>query len=152
MPSGPAAGGRKRTKMRIVVTGGAGFIGSHLCDALLEQGHEVTAVDNLLTGNAENVAHHDGNPRFRLLEHDVTEPLDLPCDAVFHLASPASPVGYRTYSIQTLRVNSIGTMHMLDLAARHGARFLVTSTSEVYGDPLVHPQNEEYWGNVNPVG
>src|SRR5437764_8146528 len=118
-PPDRATGGRKRAKMRIVVTGGAGFIGSHLCDALLERGHEVTAVDNLLTGNAENVVHHQENPRFRLLVHDVTEPVDLPCDAVFHLASPASPVGYRTYSIETLRVHSLGTMHMLEMAARH---------------------------------
>lgn len=138
--------------MKVIVTGGAGFIGSHLCDALIARGDEVICVDNLLTGSAENVAHLEAEPRFRFVRHDVTEPFDAPCDAIFHLASPASPVGYRTYSIETLRVNSLGTMNMLDLAAKRGARFLVTSTSEVYGDPLVHPQNEEYWGNVNPVG
>lgn len=138
--------------MRAIVTGGAGFIGSHLCDALIARGDAVICVDNLLTGSRENVAHLEAEPRFQFVQHDVTEPFDEAADAVFHLASPASPVGYRTYSIETLRVNSLGCMNMLDLAARHGARFLVTSTSEVYGDPLVHPQNEEYWGNVNPVG
>jgi nucleoside-diphosphate-sugar epimerase len=138
--------------MKAIVTGGAGFIGSHLCDALIARGDEVVCVDNLLTGDEENIAHLTGEPRFRFLRHDVTEPIDLAGDAIFHLASPASPVGYRTYSIETLRVNSIGTMLMLQLATRHGAKFLLTSTSEVYGDPLVHPQNEEYWGNVNPVG
>jgi len=136
----------------LLVTGGAGFIGSHLCDALIARGDEVHCLDNLLTGSAENVAHLGRESRFRFLEHDVTLPFDEPCDAVFHLASPASPVGYRTYPIETLRVNSLGTMNMLDLAAKHGAKFLVTSTSEVYGDPLVHPQTEEYWGNVNPIG
>src|SRR5262249_6842466 len=111
-----------------------------------------TCVDNLLTGRAENVAHLQNQPLFRLIEHDVTQPLQVACEAVFHLASPASPVGYRTHSIETLKVNSLGTMNMLDLATTQGARFLVTSTSEVYGDPLVHPQTEEYWGNVNPIG
>src|SRR5947209_2366358 len=138
--------------MKVLVTGGAGFIGSHLCDALIARGDEVTCVDNLLTGSADNVAHLRDEPGFRYLERDVTEPLDLECGAIFHLASPASPVGYRTYSIETLRVNSIGTMNMLALATRHRATFLVSSTSEVYGDPLLHPQSEDYWGNVNPVG
>ena len=138
--------------MKALVSGGAGFIGSHLCDALLQRGDDVVCIDNLLTGSAANVEHLRTHPRFTFIEHDVTKPIDLPCDAVFHLASPASPVGYRTYAIETLCVNSVGTMNLLDLATRHRARFLVTSTSEVYGDPLVHPQREDYWGNVNPIG
>jgi nucleoside-diphosphate-sugar epimerase len=144
--------------MRILVTGGAGFVGSHLCDALIARGNEVTCVDNFLTGSANNVAHLKENPRFRLLEHDVSQPFPpsvdglLPLDAIFHLASPASPVGYRTYAIETLMVNSVGTMNMLRLATEQGARFLFSSTSEIYGDPLVHPQSEEYWGNVSPIG
>jgi nucleoside-diphosphate-sugar epimerase len=138
--------------MKVLVTGGAGFVGSHLCDALIARGDEVTCVDNYLTGDPDNVAHLDGHPRFRLIRHDITQPLDLKTEAIFHLASPASPVGYRTYSIETLMVNSAGTINMLRLATDQGARFLLTSTSEVYGDPLVHPQTEEYWGNVNPVG
>jgi nucleoside-diphosphate-sugar epimerase len=142
--------------MNILITGGAGFIGSHLCDALLATGHSVTALDNCLTGSLCNVEHLQDHPRFRVVEHDVTEPYHGPgyddVEAIFHLASPASPVGYRTYAIETMRVNSIGTMNLLQLATERGARFLVTSTSEVYGDPLVHPQSEEYWGNVNPIG
>jgi nucleoside-diphosphate-sugar epimerase len=142
--------------MNILVTGGSGFIGSHLCDALLADGHAVTCVDNFLTGRPANVAHLGGHERFTLVEHDVVEPYGGPgseaVDAIFHLASPASPVGYRTQSIETLLVNSAGTVNMLRLATERGARFLVASTSEVYGDPLVHPQTEEYWGNVNPIG
>jgi len=142
--------------MNIIVTGGAGFIGSHLCDALVAAGHTVTALDNCLTGSAANVEHLAGHPRFQLVRHDVVEPYTGPgsdaVDAVFHLASPASPVGYRTYAIETLLVNSTGTINMLRLATDRGASFLVTSTSEVYGDPLVHPQREDYWGNVNPIG
>lgn len=142
--------------MNVLVSGGAGFIGSHLCDALLERGHRVTCLDNFLTGSAENVAHLGGHPGFRLVRHDVCEPYQGPgaeeVEAVFHLASPASPVGYRTYSVETLLVNSTGTIRLLELAARRGARFLFASTSEVYGDPQVHPQPESYWGNVNPTG
>jgi nucleoside-diphosphate-sugar epimerase len=138
--------------MKVLVTGGAGFVGSHLCDALIARGDEVTCVDNYLTGDPDNVAHLNGHPRFRLIRHDVTKPLEVESEAIFHLASPASPVGYRTYSIETLLVNSAGTVNMLRLATDQQARFLITSTSEVYGDPLVHPQTEEYWGNVNPVG
>jgi nucleoside-diphosphate-sugar epimerase len=138
--------------MRVLVAGGAGFLGSHLCDALIAQGDEVTCVDNFLTGDAENVVHLLSHPRFQLVQHDVIQPLDLPTDAIFHMASPASPVGYRTYSIETLLVNSVGTINLLRLATAQRARFLITSTSEVYGDPQVHPQTEEYWGNVNPVG
>jgi nucleoside-diphosphate-sugar epimerase len=142
--------------MNILVTGGAGFIASHLCDALLEAGHAVVSLDNFLTGSADNVAHLRDHPRFTLVEHDVSQPYDGPgaenVEAIFHMASPASPVGYRTYSIETLLVNSAGTIHMLRLATERRARFLLASTSEVYGDPLVHPQTEEYWGNVNPIG
>ena len=142
--------------MNILVPGGAGFIGSHLCDALLAAGHRVTAVDNCLTGSARNVEHLRDHPQFKLVAHDVIEPYAGPgsedVEAIFHLASPASPVGYRTYAIETLLVNSTGTVNMLRLATERGAKFLVTSTSEVYGDPLVHPQTEEYWGNVNPNG
>src|SRR4051794_3763888 len=142
--------------MNILVTGGSGFIGSHLCDALLDSGHVVTCLDNFLTGNPANVAHLKEYPRFTLVEHDVTEPYSGPGSAetevIFHLASPASPVGYRTFSIETMLVNSMGTVNMLRLATDRGARFMVASTSEVYGDPLIHPQREDYWGNVNPIG
>jgi len=138
--------------MRIVVAGGAGFIGSHLCEALLADGHEVIAVDNLLTGQRAHVQAFLDHPRFTFLEHDVTQPLDLAADQIYHLASPASPEGYRRYPIPTLLVNALGTYHLLELARRYGARFLFASTSEVYGDPLVHPQVESYFGNVNPIG
>jgi nucleoside-diphosphate-sugar epimerase len=138
--------------MKVLVTGGAGFIGSHLCDALIARGDHVVCVDNFLTGDAANVAHLKCHDRFELITHDVTQPLDVKAEAVFHMASPASPVGYRTYSIETLLVNSVGTMNMLRLATECGAQFLLTSTSEAYGDPLVHPQREDYWGNVNPIG
>lgn len=142
--------------MNILVTGGAGFIGSHLCDALLDGGHHVTCLDSFLTGSARNVAHLQDNPRFQLVEHDISQPYEGPgteqVEAIFHLASPASPVGYRTYSIETLLVNSVGTINLLRLATERGAKFMLASTSEVYGDPLTHPQTEEYWGNVNPIG
>jgi len=138
--------------VRVLVAGGAGFIGSHLCESLLNSGFDVIAVDNLITGRLHNLAGLLEHPRFTFLQHDITEPLDLEVDAVFHLASPASPVGYRRYSIETHLVNSVGTLNLLELARRHGARFLFASTSEVYGDPEVHPQPETYHGNVNPVG
>ncbi len=139
---------------RVLVTGGAGFLGSHLCETLLERGDEVVAVDNLLTGSVDNVAHLEGQARFRFLHHDVVQPLDLPgpFDAVLHLASPASPRDYLEHPLETLAVGSVGTRNCLDLAATESARFLLASTSEVYGDPLVHPQPEDYWGNVNPIG
>lgn len=138
--------------MRILVAGGAGFIGSHLCDALIEAGHSVVAVDNLITGRKVNIDHLMDHPSFTLIEHDITQPIDIECDQIFHLASPASPEGYMTYPIETHMVNSVGTLNLLRLAERTGARLLYTSTSEAYGDPQVHPQPETYYGNVNPVG
>ena len=140
--------------MRIVVSGAAGFIGSHMCDRLLADGHSVVALDNFLTGNRRNLAHLEGQPRFRFLERDITQPflIEGPVDSVVHMASPASPKDYLEHPIETLDVGSIGTRRMLELAREKRARYLVTSTSECYGDPLVHPQVETYWGNVNPVG
>lgn len=140
--------------MRILVTGGAGFIGSHLCDRLLDDGHEVLALDNLLTGSVENIAHLAGNKKFKFLFHDVTEYIfiDGALDFIFHLASPASPIDYLMYPIQTLKVGALGTHKTLGLAKFKKAGFILASTSEIYGDPLVHPQPETYWGNVNPVG
>lgn len=140
--------------MRILITGGAGFIGSHLCDDMLRQGHEVIAMDNLSTGSTDNIAHLAGHERFRFVKHNVTEYIYVegPIDAVLHLASLPSPVDYLNYPIQTLKVGALGTHKALGLAKAKGARFLLASTSEVYGDPLVHPQPEDYWGNVNPVG
>lgn len=140
--------------MRILVAGAAGFIGSHLCDRLLEDGHRVLGVDNFVTGRAVNLEHLDGHPRFELLQHDVTQPLDVDSgwDAVLNLASPASPKDYLNHPIETLRVGSEGTRNLLEAALRSNARFVLASTSECYGDPLVHPQPETYWGNVNPVG
>jgi nucleoside-diphosphate-sugar epimerase len=141
--------------MRILVTGGAGFIGSHLVESLVENGHQVTVVDNFLTGRPENVAHLVRTGRCRLVEHDVTRPFDSPDgppDIVFHLASPASPEDYSRYPVETMLVNSLGTYNLLELARAAGARFILASTSEVYGDPEIHPQPETYWGHVNPVG
>jgi len=138
--------------LRIVVTGGAGFIGSHLCARLLAGGHQVTAVDNLITGSRRNIAGLLGHPAFSFVEHDVIHPLDIPTEVVFHLASPASPEGYMANPLETALANSQGTYNLLELAKRYSARFLVSSTSEAYGDPLEHPQRECYWGHVNPVG
>ncbi|MCF8031822.1 MAG: SDR family oxidoreductase [Desulfarculaceae bacterium] len=137
---------------RILVTGGAGFIGSHLVDALMEQGHEVLCLDNLFTGSKSNIAHHLGNPRFELVRHDVVEPILLEVDQVYNLACPASPVHYQYNPVKTAKTNVLGALNMLGLAKRVGARILQASTSEVYGDPEMHPQREEYWGNVNPIG
>jgi dTDP-glucose 4,6-dehydratase len=140
--------------VQAVISGGAGFIGSHLCDRLIEAGHRVTCIDNLITGHLENIEHLLGNPSFEFLRHDICDPLAIPgrLDRVFHLASLASPVDYLGHPIETLDSGSLGTRNMLELAREHGARFLLTSTSECYGDPLEHPQSESYWGNVNPVG
>jgi len=139
---------------RVVVAGGAGFIGSHLCDRLIGRGDDVVAVDNLLTGSRTNIAHLAAEGRFRLVEHDVCEPLDIDgdVDAVLDLASPASPKDFAVLPLEILAVGSAGARNLLELARTKGARFLITSTSEVYGDPLVHPQTESYWGNVNPIG
>ena len=138
--------------MRTLVTGGAGFIGSHLCERLLAEGHEVTCLDNFFTGRRENTAVLAGNPRFRIVDHDVTEPYDADVEWIFNLACPASPVHYQIDPIATLRTSVLGILNALALAERTGARVLQASTSEVYGDPIVHPQPETYWGNVNPVG
>jgi len=137
-----------------VVTGGAGFLGSHLCDRLIAEGHSVICIDNLITGSVENIAHLGGHPQFKFIHYDVTNYLfvDGPVDFIFHFASPASPIDYLKLPIQTLKVGSLGTHKALGLAKAKNARFLLASTSEVYGDPLVHPQAESYWGNVNPVG
>ncbi len=137
-----------------MVTGGAGFLGSHLVDLLLARGHRVIAIDNFVTGTVENIDHLSGNPNFKFIQQDVTEFIFLhePVDYVWHFASPASPVDYLELPIQTLKVGSLGTHKALGLAKQKGARFLLASTSEVYGDPLVHPQTEDYWGNVNAIG
>ncbi|THU70922.1 hypothetical protein C4D60_Mb08t30100 [Musa balbisiana] len=161
--------GLKRKRLRVVVTGGAGFVGSHLVDRLIERGDSVIVVDNFFTGRKENLVHHFGDPNFELIRHDVVEPLLLEVDQIYHLACPASPVHYKFNPVKTIisfsqlllrfalvlsvhKTNVVGTLNMLGLAKRVGARFLLTSTSEVYGDPLQHPQTETYWGNVNPIG
>jgi len=138
--------------MRVLVTGGAGFLGSHLCDRLIEQGHDVLCLDNYFTGSKKNVEHLAGNPRFELIRHDVTEPILLEVDRIYNLACPASPVHYQYNPVKTIKTSILGAVNMLGLAKRVRARILQASTSEVYGDPSVHPQVEEYWGNVNPIG
>jgi len=140
--------------MRAVITGGAGFLGSHLVDRCLDEGWEVVVIDNLITGNMDNLAHRLGDPRFRFIKQDVSEFLyvDGPVDFVFHFASPASPIDFKRYPIQVLKVGALGTHKALGLAKAKGARFMLASTSEVYGDPAVTPQPETYWGNVNPIG
>src|SRR5512143_1600918 len=138
--------------MRILVTGGAGFIGSHLCERLLGDGHEVLCLDNFFTGSKRNIVHLLDNPRFELIRHDITEPILLEVDRIYNLACPASPVHYQYNPVKTIKTSVMGAIHMLGLAKRTKARFLLASTSEVYGDPRVHPQKEEYWGNVNPIG
>jgi dTDP-glucose 4,6-dehydratase len=144
----------KKVKKTCLVTGGAGFLGSHLCDFLLSKGHKVIALDNFITGNPKNIEHLEKNKNFRFKKLDVTEYIHIEgkVDFVFHFASPASPVDYLELPIQTLKVGSIGTLRALGLAKKKRSRFLLASTSEVYGDPLVHPQPEDYWGNVNPIG
>jgi len=143
-----------KAKPLSVITGGAGFLGSHITDFLLAKGHRVIGIDNLITGNLANIAHVKGNPDYRFMQHDVTKFIDVPedIDFIFHFASPASPIDYLELPIQTLKVGALGTHNALGLAKAKKARLLLASTSEVYGDPLVHPQTEDYWGNVNPIG
>ena len=140
--------------MRILITGGSGFLASHLTDRLLGQGHDVIGVDNFITGRKENIAHLAGHKKYTFTERDVIEPFDVdgPLDRIFHMASPASPIGYVKHQVATLKVNSQGCWNMLELAEKKKARFLMASTSECYGDPAIHPQPESYWGNVNPIG
>jgi len=139
-------------KLRILVTGGAGFVGSHLVDRLMLMGHEVVVIDNYFTGKKENIMHWFGHPNFELIRHDVVDPIMIECERIYHLACPASPPHYQYNSIKTVKTAFMGTINMLGLAKRVKARFLLTSTSEIYGDPDVHPQTEDYWGNVNPIG
>ncbi len=140
--------------MRVLITGGAGFLGSHLCDYLLDKGHQVIALDDLITGKTDNIAHLVGNNNFKFIKQDVTEYIYIKedLDYILHFASPASPVDYQKYPIQTLKVGSLGTHKTLGLAKEKKAKYLLASTSEIYGDPLVNPQKEDYWGNVNPIG
>ena len=143
---------RYSLRKRVLVTGGAGFIGSHLCESLLDRGHDVVCVDNFFTGTRDNVAHLLGNPRFEIIRHDVTFPLYVEVDEIYNLACPASPIHYQQDPVQTTKTSVHGAINMLGLAKRLRARILQASTSEVYGDPVEHPQTEEYWGNVNPIG
>ena len=138
--------------MKVLITGGAGFIGSFLCEELLNKGYNVVCLDNFSTGKKINIRHLLKDPNFKLIEHDVTKTIELKTDFIFHLASPASPVDYQKLPIETSMANSLGTFNMLNLAKKNKSRFLLASTSEVYGEPLVHPQTENYWGNVNPIG
>ena len=140
--------------MRILISGGAGFLGSHLTDLLLTQGHSIVGVDNFITGKSGNIAHLRDHSQYEFIQHDVTQPLaiDGPIDRIYHMASPASPIGYVKNQIATMKVNSQGTWNLLELSLAKNARFLMASTSECYGDPAVHPQREDYWGNVNPIG
>ncbi|HBN76025.1 MAG TPA: NAD-dependent dehydratase [Planctomycetaceae bacterium] len=140
------------THLNILVTGGAGFLGSHLCTRLIEQGHEVVCVDNFFSGSKQNVAHLIGHPRFELIRHDIVRPLFIEADQIYNLACPASPKAYQFNPIKTIKTSTVGMVNVLGLAKRCGARVLHTSTSEVYGDPDIHPQTEDYWGNVNPIG
>ena len=140
--------------MRILISGAAGFLGSHLTDLLLSQGHDVVGVDNFITGKDQNIAHLEGNPKYTFIRHDIIEPVKVAgaIDRIYHMASPASPIGYVKHQVATMKVNSQGTWNLLELSVEKGSRFLMASTSETYGDPAVHPQREEYWGNVNPIG
>jgi UDP-glucuronate decarboxylase len=138
--------------MRILITGGSGFIGSHLSQRLLNQGHDVLVVDNFYTSSRENISHLLNNPKFEIIRHDVTTPIDLEVDAIYHLACPASPIHYQRFPVQTIKTSIIGSLNMLELANRLQIPILLSSTSEVYGDPQISPQVEEYWGNVNPIG
>ncbi|MEK7725368.1 MAG: UDP-glucuronic acid decarboxylase family protein [Acidobacteriota bacterium] len=138
--------------MRILITGGAGFLGSHLCERLLNEGHEVICLDNYFTGRKENIAHLLDNYRFELIRHDITEPIFLEVDQIYNLACPASPIHYQFNPVKTVKTSVMGAINMLGLAKRVKARIFQASTSEVYGDPMIHPQTEDYWGNVNPIG
>jgi len=140
------------TKKKILVTGGAGFLGSHLCERLLQDGHSVVCLDNLYTGSKENIAHLLANPSFRFIEHDVCFAFDIEVDEIYNLACPASPVHYQADPIQTMKTSVLGALNLLELAKRYKSKIFQASTSEVYGDPFVHPQEESYWGNVNPIG
>jgi UDP-glucuronate decarboxylase len=140
------------SRQRILVSGGSGFVGSHLCDRLLKEGHEVVCLDNFFTGSRANIEHLLDHHRFELVRHDVTEPITMEVDQVYHLACPASPIHYQRNPVRTIRTAVEGTLNMLDLAREVRARILIASTSEVYGDPIEHPQHESYWGNVNPIG
>jgi UDP-glucuronate decarboxylase len=142
----------RRSHKRVLVTGGAGFLGSHLCERLIAEGADVICLDNFFTGRRANVASLLDNHAFELVRHDVTEPMTLEVDEIYHLACPASPVHYQRNPVKTIRTGVMGTLHMLDLAREAGAKILIASTSEIYGDPEVHPQHEEYWGHVNPIG
>ncbi|RLE06844.1 MAG: SDR family NAD-dependent epimerase/dehydratase, partial [Candidatus Aminicenantes bacterium] len=137
---------------RILVTGGAGFLGSHLCERLLEEGHDVLCVDNFFSGSKENVRHLLANPYFELIRHDIIHPLFVEVDEIYHLACPASPIHYQFNAIKTVKTNVLGTINMLGLAKRVKAKILLASSSEIYGNPEVHPQPEDYWGHVNPIG
>ncbi|XP_013789636.1 UDP-glucuronic acid decarboxylase 1-like [Limulus polyphemus] len=141
-----------KDKKRILVSGGAGFVGSHLVDRLMSDGHSVTVVDNFFTGNKKNIEHWIGHNNFEVINHDIVNPLFIEVDQIYHLASPASPPHYMLNPVKTIKTNTLGTINMLGLAKRVGARLLVASTSEVYGDPEIHPQSEDYWGHVNPIG
>ena len=138
--------------MKILGAGAAGFLGSHLVDALLKDGHSIVGIDNLYTGRMENIHHLRDNPRFHFIHHDVTNPIEVEVDQIYNLACPASPVHYQRYPVQTIKTSFLGSLNLLELANRSGARILQASTSEVYGDPTISPQKEEYWGNVNPIG
>lgn len=138
--------------MRVLITGGSGFIGSHLSQRLLSEGHDVLVVDNFYTSSRENIAHLLNNPKFEIIRHDVTTPIDLEVDAIYHLACPASPVHYQRFPVQTIKTSILGSLNMLELANKLQIPILLSSTSEVYGDPQISPQVEEYWGNVNPIG
>jgi len=138
--------------MRVLVTGGAGFLGSHLCDRLLKEGHEVLCLDNFFTGSKDNIRHLLGHDHFELIRHDVITPIEIECERIYNLACPASPIHYQFNPVRTIQANVLGVTNMLELARRTRARILQASTSEVYGDPTVHPQKEDYWGNVNPIG
>jgi UDP-glucuronate decarboxylase len=142
----------QRTELRVLVTGGAGFLGSHLCERLLTQGAHVICLDNFFSGRLENIEHLRANPRFELVRHDVTEPVALEVDQIYNLACPASPIHFRSHPLETMRASVLGAVHLLALATRTGARLLQASTAEVYGEPHVHPQPESYWGHVNPTG